>query len=268
MVAIKSIDTLTDYYKTRNEGDRLLSKSGAVEFIVTTAYINKYLKRGDHILEVGCGTGQYTLFYARKGYTVDAVELVESNLEILQKNRRKGDRISAIQGNALDLSMYADNLFDITLLLGPMYHLYTEDDKLQCLKESIRVTKKDGIIFVAFCQFDAPMIQTGFLHNKINFLVENGMLDEETYLPISNPAGIFELYRKEQIDLLNEHFSVQRLHYIGTDMFTQYFPEQIESMDDRMYQRYLDYTFTVCENPNLVGLSNHTLDVLKKVSDR
>ena len=85
VVAIKSIDTLTDYYKTRNEGDRLLSKSGAVEFIVTTAYINKYLKRGDHILEVGCGTGQYTLFYARKGYTVDAVEWVESNLNSVQR---------------------------------------------------------------------------------------------------------------------------------------------------------------------------------------
>ncbi len=47
-----------------------------IEFITTTTYINKYLKKNDRILEVGAGTGAYYLYYAYKGDTVDSIELV------------------------------------------------------------------------------------------------------------------------------------------------------------------------------------------------
>ena len=40
---------------------------------------------------------------------------------------------------ALDLSMLSDESFDITLFFGPMYHLYTKEDKLQALQEAIIV---------------------------------------------------------------------------------------------------------------------------------
>jgi ubiquinone/menaquinone biosynthesis C-methylase UbiE len=80
-------------------------------------------------------------------------------LDVLWQNTLKTDNICAIQGNALDLSIYPDDTFNITLVLGPMYHLFTSEDKLKCLKEAERVTKKSGIIFIAYCQFDASMIQ-------------------------------------------------------------------------------------------------------------
>jgi ubiquinone/menaquinone biosynthesis C-methylase UbiE len=256
---------VSDFYDSEEEDNRFSSKYGMVEYIITRKYIDKYLRLGDRILEVGCGTGRYSLHYAHKGYKVDAVELVQSNLDVLWQNTLKTDNICAIQGNALDLSIYPDDTFNITLVLGPMYHLFTSEDKLKCLKEAERVTKKSGIIFIAYCQFDASMIQNAFIQNNYNFLVENKLLDESTYLPISNPAGIFELYRKKQIDQLNETLNVQRLHYVGTDMYSHYYETQINNMDEILYQKYIEYTATICENQNLVGLSNHTLDILKKV---
>ena len=57
------------------------------------------------------------------------------------------------------IGLIADDSFDITLLLGPMYHLFTVEDQLQALKEAIRVTKKGGILFVAYCGNDASMVQ-------------------------------------------------------------------------------------------------------------
>ena len=65
---------------------------------------------------------------ASKGFKVDAVELVKKNLDILKSKITKETDVTAIQGNCLDLSMYDDNTFDITLILGPLYHLYTEKD--------------------------------------------------------------------------------------------------------------------------------------------
>lgn len=255
---------LADFYSRKKEDERFSSKHGRIEYIVTLKYIDKYIQNRDRILEIGCGTGKYSLHYAHKGYQVDAVELIQSNLDILEQNKLSSDNICAIQGNALDLSVYSNDLFDITLLLGPMYHLFSIENKLKCLQEAVRVTKKGGMIFVAYCQFDASLIQVGFVGNKYNFLVENGLLDEKTYLPISNPVGVFEVYRKDQIDYLINSLNVKRLHYVGVDMYSHYFPEQIDNMNDDLYEKYVNYTLTICENQNLVGLSNHTLDILQK----
>lgn len=64
------------------EDDRLTSdKMHYIEFITTTHYIDKFLKKGDRILEVGAGTGAYSLYYANKGYQVDALELVQANVD-------------------------------------------------------------------------------------------------------------------------------------------------------------------------------------------
>lgn len=107
---------ISDFYSARKEDERFSSKHGSVEYIVTLQYIDKYLHDGDRILEVGCGTGRYSLHYAHKGYQVDAIELVQANLNVLKQNILSSDNIYAIQGNALDLSVYSDDLFDITML--------------------------------------------------------------------------------------------------------------------------------------------------------
>ena len=69
----------------------------------------------------------------------------EEFIEIFKQNTIPGETITITQGNATDLSMFADDTYDITLLLGPMYHLFTTEDKLKALSEAIRVTKKNGI---------------------------------------------------------------------------------------------------------------------------
>ncbi|MBR4442711.1 MAG: methyltransferase domain-containing protein [Clostridia bacterium] len=258
-------ETLSAFYAARNEDERLASQSGAVEFRVTTAYIDRYLRPGDRIMEIGCGTGRYSLHYARLGHSVTALDLVEGNLSVLRSNMRPGDDIDVTQGNALDLSRWPNEAFDVTLLLGPMYHLYTEADKRTALSEALRVTRRGGLLFVAYCQFDASMIQAVFSGRKLyDFVVENGLLDERTWLPISNPAGIFELYRREDVDGLDALLDAERLHYVGTDMFTYYRRDEIDALDARLYEKYIAYTMSICENPHLVGASNHTLDVLRK----
>ena len=103
---------LTDFYNNYNEENRLTSKHGSVEFLTTMHYIQKYLKPGSRILEIGAGTGKYSHALARRGYTVDAVELVKHNIEIFRKNSLADEKVSVVQGNALDLSAFSDNQYD------------------------------------------------------------------------------------------------------------------------------------------------------------
>lgn len=257
---------LTDFYSSHPEDLRFDEKANAVEFLVTLHYIGQYLLPGSRILEVGCGTGRYTLHFARKGYCVDALDLLKVNLDVLKEKLLPEDKVTAEEGNALDLSRYADNTFDIVLLLGPMYHLFTREDKLKCLDEAVRVAKPGGKIFVAYTHFDPSMIQQAFGEKQMfDFLVEMKLLNPESMLPISNPNGIFELYRQPQIDELIRFLHVKRLHYVGTDMFAHYHRQHVNEMDDNLYQRYLQYTLSICENPHLIGASNHGLDILEKL---
>ena len=108
------------------------------------------------------------------------------------------------------------------------------------------------------------MIQAAFGKNMFDDLVEKAMLDDETFLPINKPEAVFCLYRKEDIDQLNQHFAATRLHYVATDMFAHYNREMLRDMDEKMFARYVGYTRTICENENLVGVSNHVLDILRK----
>ena len=252
------------YYAGYDEDGRLRSKHGMVEFLTTMRYVQRYLRPGMRILEIGAATGRYSHELARQGYWVDAVELLEHNIELFEQNTMPGEKVSVRQGNAMDLSAFEDEIYDITLLLGPMYHLFSREDKLKALGEAIRVTKKGGIVFVAYCMGDASVLSYGFIRGKIHEIIKKCMLDPVTFDTFSNPWDIFELCRKEDIDELRCQFPVTQLHYVATDGYTNHMRETVDDMDDKTYELYLNYHFATCERLDMVGYSHHTIDVFRK----
>ncbi len=253
------------YYQNYDEDGRLTTRHGAVEFITTMTYIQKYLNPGMRILEIGAGTGRYSHALAQQGYRVDAVELVEHNIEIFRQNTQKGEPVTIRQGNALDLSCFADDTFDITLLLGPMYHLYTKEDQHQALSEAIRVTKKGGIIFAAYCMGDASILNYGFIRGEIHNIIRKCMLDTETFETFSNPWDIFELYRTEDIVSLRSCFAVEPLHLLASDGYANHMREALSKMDEDTYQLYIRYHLATCKRTDMLGYSHHTLDIFRKL---
>lgn len=261
---MERMEALTSYYMTHNEDERLVSKRGMVEFLTTMHYIEKYLKPGMHILEIGAGTGRYSHHLARMGYDVDAVELMECNIEVFRANTEEGEKITVQQGDAVDLRCIASERYDITLLLGPMYHLYTEEDKLAAMSEAIRVTKKGGIVFAAYCNNDITAYHFGFLRGGFQKGVHNDLIDFETFKLNSTPKEVFALYRQEDVDALMSHFQTERLHYIGTDMLTRLIGRAVDEMDDEAFAIYMKYHLCICERKDMVGATAHMLDIFRK----
>lgn len=255
---------LKDFYENIDENGRLDSRYGHIEFITTMKYIEKYLKPGDKIIEIGAGTGRYSHTFARKGFFVDAVELLEHNINIFKANTAEDEKITIKQGNAVDLSGFENESYDITLLLGPMYHLFTEEEKLKALSEALRVTKKGGIVFAAYCMGDAAVLMYGFGRGKIHELIEKCMIDTETFAAFSAPWDIFELHRKEDIDALMSNFDVERLHFLATDGYANHIRATLDEMDDETYDLFVKYHLATCERPDMIGYTNHTLDIFRK----
>lgn len=256
---------LSEFYTNYDEEGRLLSRHGSVEFLTTMRYIEKYLRPGMRILEIGAATGRYSHSLARMGYTVDAVELVRHNIEIFIENTTEGEKISIRQGDARDLSDFADETYDITLLLGPMYHLFTVEDQKKALSEALRLTKKGGILMVAYCGNEATMVQYCFGRGMLREEKYQKLVNPVTFKAASDPAELFELYRREDVDALMADFHTERLHYVGTDMATNYMRNVIDGMEDDMFNMYLRYHFVICERADCVGVSHHILDIHRKM---
>lgn len=181
------------FYQRVDEEERLADRQGYVEYMTTMSYIHQYLEPHMRIAEIGAGTGRYSLALAREGYHVEAVELVERNIQVFRSKLREEDDIRVIQGNALDLSPLA-----------------------------------------------------------------------EDFTWTANENDAFSLVRPADIRELTKDFPVERLHLAATDGATRYLGDMVERMEERLYRKYLEYHFSICEREDLIGASNHVLDVLRK----
>lgn len=255
---------LEKYYNKFNEEKRLNSRHGQVEFITSMKYIHDYLEEMEEpkILDVGAGTGRYSVALAEEGYDVTAVELVKYNLGILKK---KGSTVKAYQGNAMKLSRFPDNSFDLTLVFGPMYHLYTLEDKAKALSEAKRVTRTGGVILVAYCMNEYSVLTFGFKENNIKESIKNNRLSEDFHV-LSEEKDLYDYVRIEDINLVNSMVGqLERIKLITPDGPANYMRPILNAMDEETFRLFLQYHFSTCERQDILGASAHTLDILRVI---
>lgn len=257
-----TLNEIEKYYNKFNEDKRLLSRHGQVEFYTSMEYIKKYLKRfkNPKILDVGAGTGRYSICLSDMGYDVTAVELVLHNLRVLQQ---KNSKIKSFKGNALDLKRFDDESFDVVLLLGPMYHLFSEQDKLQALAEAKRVVKTGGIIFVAYYMNEYAVLVHGFRDNFILQNIKEGKLDKDFKIK-NDISNLYSMERIEDIKRYSKIAGLKRLKTIAPDGASDYMRQVLNRMDKETFDVFLKYNLSICEKKELLGASSHILDILIK----
>lgn len=258
------------YYNKFNEEKRLNSRHGQVEYRVSMKYIEEMLmnlmaesgrkKQEIQILDIGAGTGRYSVPLSEMGYDVTAVELVKHNLGILKS---KGSAVKAYQGNALKLKRFANEIFDLTLLFGPMYHLFQKEDKLQALREAKRVTKTGGIIMVAYCMNEYGVLTYAFKEKHILECVQQERLTKE-FQTISKEENLYDYMRIEDIDSLVSETGLARIKILSPDGPANYMRPFLNRLTEEEFEYFVQYQLACCERKDLIGAGAHTLDILRK----
>ena len=261
-------EDLNAYYNKYNEDKRLTTPYGRVEFLTTMRYIERFIagRNGLQILEAGAATGRYTLELAARGHHITAVEPVRHSLGILkQKAEREGllGNIKAIQGDARSMKKVRDSSQDIVLLFGPMYHLFTEEDKCAALREGARVLKPGGKLFAAYIMNEYAVVTFGFHEGHILESMEKGKLDENYHVR-NTEEDLFSYDRLEDLDRYRRAAGLRRVLTVSQDGPVNYMREDFKGMSEEVFQEFLRYHFSVCERKDLLGASCHVVDILEK----
>ena len=256
-------EIISGFYDQVDEDSRLKrSRHGQLEFATTMSYIHRYTNPQSRVLEVGAGTGRYSIALAKEGLDVTAVELVESNLAILRENSKGIGNISSTQGDATDLSRFEENSFDITLLLGPMYHLYEPDEVNKAIDEAVRVTKPGGVIFFAFISVYAIMYAKYLSGDWAAGQEENFT---ENYHVKHFKEQLFTGYDVIEFEQLFEFKPVEWITTAGVDGILEPLEDREDFLiKDEDFEAFAAWYLHFAEKRELLGSTNHLLYICRK----
>ena len=182
---------LNDFYNKASEETRLDSGMGFFEFERIKSLIERHLsKTNATIIDVGGGTGKYSEWLAQMGHDVHMIEPVEKHIKLAQKRAQQlKNPFSVTLGESRNLEL-KNEVADLVILHGPLYHLQKKEDRLKTIQEAKRVLKKGGIVLGFAINSSASTVaglMQGLVHKKPFF----EMCKTELTTGVHNPPKEF-----------------------------------------------------------------------------
>ncbi|MBR0182202.1 MAG: class I SAM-dependent methyltransferase [Bacteroidaceae bacterium] len=253
-----ALSNIERHYNKHPEDLRLQRRHGMVEFEVTMHHLHRFLKPGMQILDIGAGTGRYASALMAEGYSVKAVELVKRNIDVFLERVPGAD---VVQGDARNMPFIPDATADITLLLGPLYHLIGDEQKLMALKEAKRVTKPDGFVFVAYLMNEYSILSYCFDEERIADLMARGVVDNDFHIR-AHDDELYDYVRMEDVNRLNAMAGLERVTVFSPDGAADYMRTRLNRMSDETFRLFIEYQKRISERMDLIGAGSHIVDVL------
>jgi S-adenosylmethionine-dependent methyltransferase len=259
---VSDIHAFYDDYAEQEDG-RL--ERHQLERDVTWRYLDKYLPARGKILEIGAGTGAYTIPLARRGYMVTASDLTPKLVEICQKRVVEEGlerNVTCHAADARDLSDVPGTGYDAVLLMGPLYHLVLDEDRRKALAEASSRLRPGGVLF-------STMVSRygiwGQVMRDIPHFVENRagvwmVLDEgrDTEVPTYKQGFRGYFATVPEIIPLHEKIGLKTLVLAGVEPGGVY-DQVYNGLEGERRRLWLDLLFTISAEPSIVGASCHLL---------
>lgn len=251
-----------------NENGRL--ERHQLERDLTWRHLDRYLPPHGSILEIGAATGGYTLPLARRGYTITAVDMSTELLAVCRaKLAAEGleEQVQLVEADARDLAQVTQTDFDAVLLMGPLYHLVLEPDRVQALRQVYARLRPGGVLFSAF--ISRYGILGDVMHDfpdwiedqaDVRSLLANGSRRADA------PRVGFRAYfaTTAEIPALHEAVGFETLTLAGVEPAISADDESYNRLQGTQRQLWQDLLFEMSTEPTLIAASRHLLYVGRK----
>lgn len=269
---IQNIDTVRDYYDSspEHEWDRL--EREPFEFELTTWMMDRYIRTGDRVLDIGGGPGRYSIHYAQKGCKVTLAGLSGGNVAFAQnKAKELGVELAAHAVNCLELDRLGLGQFDHVFLMGPLYHLQDEGDRIEAVNAALRHLKPGGKLYVAFIQlFGAPIYDLqhgGNIQKDAQNPVTARLLDQVERGGDYSEAGFTAVYLYHLRNILPfmARFPLNKLHLFPQEGFLAPNKFQLLERDEGEIRAWVELAKRYLEVPELLSWGEHIMYVGEKL---
>ncbi|MDP3990045.1 MAG: class I SAM-dependent methyltransferase [archaeon] len=165
------------------------------------------IKKGDEILDVGCGSGKATVLFGGRGYDITGLDISENLLRIAEKKTYDFPEVKYVVGS-FEENSFPDKSFDL-IISAQAWH-WVDPDKSYNVAD--RLLKKGGSLAL-FWNFEIYEIseflqelEQLFIGNCLKYIPQQDTKSIEDRIERS---GLFEIYQK--VDYIwNEKFTSER----------------------------------------------------------
>jgi S-adenosylmethionine-dependent methyltransferase len=264
------ISDITSFYDLGVAEEDARLERHQLEHDLTWRFMTRYLPPDGSILEIGAGTGRYTLALCRLGYSVTAVDLSAALLERCRRRlaaEQLQSRAQLVVADARDLHAVPSTRFDAVLLMGPLYHLVLEADRVQAVRQATERLRSGGLLFSTFL---SRLGILGDLMRRVPEWIERR--EEVRWLldrgrrPDDQPRGGFRGYlaRVSEIRPLHEALGIETVTLAGVEPAISADDESYNRLEGARREQWLDLLFQVSSDETTVGASRHLLYVGRK----
>ena len=244
--------------------------AGRPEFLLTCRMFDRYIKAGDKVLDIGGGPGRYSCYLSGKGCEVTLFDLSPENVKFAkEKAAEQNLPLKAVCGDArmADKIINENDKFDHVLLMGPMYHLLEESDRITAVNAALNLLKPGGLIYISFISMNGGLV---FLSRECPELII--LPDEERFItPLvagGNYAGkaftqAFFINQNEILPFMSQ-FCLEKLHVFGQESILAPNERNIMGQSPEVVAFWLDLAEKMWEKEEYLSWSEHLMYVGRK----
>jgi len=259
------IKQVEDFYEEYDEWNRL--ERHRMEFEITKKYLDKYIPLNSKVLDIGGGPGRYSIYLATKGHKVTLLDLVKKHIDIAKEKsvEHNVELENYVQGNGLNLIDYNLGIYNVVLLMGPLYHFVNIEDREKVVKDALTFLKPGGILIASFISAYAPLVDI-LKTNPEKLRDANQVLKYLKDGTNSSEEGFTSAYfiKPSEAKSFMSKFGLEELAFAGVEGLTATIEQKINELPQHIFEQYAQVMYELAEDVHAFANSLHYLYVGKK----
>lgn len=264
----KDIEAVKAFYNENPQKEWERFDTHPSEFLVTTKMMERLIRPGERILDIGGGPGRYSLYFAQRGCDVTLLDLSEGNAAFARGKAAQMELpLTTFVGDAREADTLIKGEFDHVFLMGPLYHLLEETDRIRAVNAAIKRLKPGGKLYASFILLFGGMVFA--MKHAVGAIADPA---EEAYIDaVLNKRpfcgdGFTKVYSAwpEEIASFMSQFPLRKLHLFGQEGFLSPGEENIFAQPREVVNKWVEVAVAMCEREELFSFAEHLMYIGEK----